>query len=88
MGDKKRVECGAEGRRWALNEGGLNSKNMGQTFIDGMEYVWKNWQKPKKFGIHTTKEYIGNRMPNGHTGFTFDKIDTAPLLEKIENLKV
>ena len=31
MGDKKRTACGAEGRRWACAEGGLNSENMGKT---------------------------------------------------------
>lgn len=89
MGDKKRTACGAEGRRWAMNEGGLNAKNMGQTFIDGMDYLFKNWTKPKRFGLHNpVKEYIGNKMPNGKMGFTFDKIDQAPLLEKIAQLKV
>ena len=84
MGDHKREICGAEGRRWALNEGGINSKNMGQTFIDGMEYVFANWQKPKKFSIHTIKDYVGNTMLDGHTGFTFDKIDKEALQKKID----
>lgn len=88
MGDKKRTACGAEGRRWALNEGGINSKNMGQTFIDGMEYIFKNWSKPKKFSLHTIADHVGNKMPDGHMGFTYDKIDTAPLLQKIETIKI
>lgn len=87
MGDEKRTKCGAEGRRWALNEGGLNNKNMGQTFIDGMEYVFANWQKPKKFGMFSINNYIGNKMING-LGFEIPKIDKEPLLKKIEDLKV
>lgn len=88
MGDEKRTKCGAEGRRWALNEGGLNSRNMGQQFIDGMEYVFSNWQKPKRFGIYSLKDYVGNTMPNGHMGFDLPQIDKNTLLQKIEALKV
>ncbi len=84
MGDKKRTAAGAEGRRWAMNEGGLNSKNMGQTFIDGMEYLFTNWQKPKKYGLFTISNYVGNKMKNGHMGFTFDKINREPLQAKID----
>jgi len=88
MGKTKREACGAEGRRWAQNEGGLNSKNMGQTFIDGMEYVFQNWQKPKKFGIFSAKNYVGNLMPSGHMGFEIPKIDKESLEKKIAELKV
>jgi glycosyltransferase involved in cell wall biosynthesis len=89
MGDKKRTACGAEGRRWACAEGGLNSENMGKTFIEGMEYLFKNWTPPKRFNIHNpVKEYIGNKMPNGKMGFTFDKINKEKLLEKISQLKI
>lgn len=88
MGDEKRTKCGAEGRRWALNEGGLNSRNMGQQFINGMEYVFENWQKPKRFGLYSVKDYVGNTMPNGHMGFEIPKIDKEALLKKIETLKV
>ena len=84
MGDKKRTAAGAEGRRWAMNEGGLNSKNMGQTFIDGMEYLFTNWQKPKKYGLFTIANYVGNKMKDGHMGFTFDKINREPLQAKID----
>jgi hypothetical protein len=84
MGDKKRTILGAEGRRWAMNEGGINSKNMGQTFIDGMDYVFKNWSKPKKFSVHTIKDYVGNTMKDGHSGITFDKIDKDALQKKID----
>lgn len=88
MGDKKREACGAEGRRWALNEGGLNAKNMGQQFIDGMEYVFKNWDRPKRFGLFSVKDYVGNTMTNGHMGFEVPKIDTDALLKRIEAIAV
>jgi glycosyltransferase involved in cell wall biosynthesis len=88
MGDVKRTKCGAEGRRWALNEGGLNSKNMGQTFIDGMEYIFQNWQKPKRFSLSSINDYVGNKMTNGHMGFEIPIIDKNVLLKKIETLKV
>lgn len=88
MGDEKREKCGAEGRRWALNEGGLNSKHMGQTFIDGMTYVFKNWTKPKRFGIYSVKNYVGHLMPGGNMGFPIPTIDKDTLLKKIEQLAV
>lgn len=88
MGDEKRTKCGEEGRRWALNEGGLNSRNMGQQLINGMEYVFANWQKPKRFGLYSVKDYVGNTMPNGHMGFEIPKIDKDALLKKIETLKL
>lgn len=88
MGDEKRTACGAAGRNWALNEGGLNSKNMGEQFISGMEYVFKNWVKPKKFGLYSVKNYVGNTMGKGHMGFEVPKIDKAPLLKRIEEVTV
>lgn len=88
MGDKKRQACGQLGRSWALGEGGLNSKNMGQQFINGMEYVFSNWTKPKKFGIYTVKNHVGNIMKDGHMGFEIPKIDKNQLLKKIESLPV
>lgn len=88
MDPTKRKSCGTEGRRWALNEGGLNSKNMGQQFLDGMKYVFSNWSKPKKFGIYSIKDYVGHLMPDGHMGFEIPKIDKETLLKQIEEVKV
>ncbi len=88
MGDEKRTICGAEGRRWALNEGGLNSKNMAQQLIDGMEYLFNNWTPPKRFGMYSLNDYVGNKMPDGHMGFEIPKINKEVLLKKIETLKV
>lgn len=88
MNPKKREACGKEGRRWALNEGGLNSKYMGQQFIDGMEYVFENWKSPKPFGIYSIKNYIGNTMPNGYMGFEIPKIDKDAIQKQVESLVV
>jgi hypothetical protein len=87
-GNDKREKWGAEGRRWAMNEGGLNSKNMGQQFIDGMEYVFKNWSRPKKFDLYSVKDYVGNTMTDGHMGFEIPVIDKNKLLEKIGEIKL
>ena len=88
MGDKKRIACGQKGYDWVNGEGGLNSKHMGQQFIDGMEYVFKNWTKPKSFGIYSAKDYIGNKMTDGHMGFEIPKIDKEALAKKIEALAI
>lgn len=84
----KREACGAKGREWALGEGGLNSKNMGEQFITGMEYVFKNWVKPKRFGLYSVKNYVGNTMTDGHMGFEVPKIDKDSLLKKIDTITV
>jgi len=88
MNKKKREACGAEGRRWALNEGGLNSKNMAQTFIDGMEFVFSNWTSPPRFNVFSHKDYIGNVMKDEIMGFEWPKIDKESVLKKIESLVI
>jgi glycosyltransferase involved in cell wall biosynthesis len=88
MGNKKREACGEAGRAWACGDGGLNSKNMGQQFINGMDYVFKHWTKPRRFGIYTDKDYVGNSMIKGHMGFEIPKIDKEALMKKIEELNV
>jgi len=87
-GNKKREIWGEIGRKWALEVGGINSKNMGQQFINGMEYVFSNWSKPKKFGVYSVKDYIGNTMTGGHMGFEIPKIDKNVILKKLETLPV
>lgn len=88
MDTKKREACGAAGRRWALNEGGLNNKNMGQTFIDGMEFLFANWNKPKRFGLYSQDNYVGNTMKNGISGFEWPKIDKDAITKEIEAVAV
>lgn len=88
MGDEKRVACGEVGRNWALNDGGLNSKNMGQQFINGMEFVFSKWKKPKRFGLYSVKHHIGNKMLAGHAGFPIPTIDKDVLKKKIEEVNI
>ena len=88
MNQKKREACGAEGRRWALNEGGLNNKNMGQTFIDGMEFVFNNWVKPKRFGMFSHTDYVGNIMKDGIMGFEWPKINKESITKMVDSLVI
>ena len=88
MGDAKRVACGQAGRDWCLGDGGLNSPHMGQQFIDGMEFIFKNWTPPKRFGLYSIKNYIGNFMPDKSMGFPMPVIDKKVLQEKAELLGV
>jgi glycosyltransferase involved in cell wall biosynthesis len=77
-GDKIRENCGAEGRRWALNEGGLNHKNLAAQFKLGMNYVLNNFKPKNQFSLHTVDEYVGQRPP-------FDSIGgEIPTLNKKE----
>jgi len=88
MGKEKREACGRSGRNWSIGAGGLNSRNMGEQFITGMDYVFKNWTKPKRFGLYSVKNYVGNTMSGGHMGFEIPKIDKDALLNKIEKVVV
>lgn len=88
MGDAKRTKCGQIGRDWCLGEGGLNSKNMGQQFINCMEFLFQNWTPPRKFGIYTKDDYIGNQMPDKSMGFPIPTIDKEALQKQTETLKV
>jgi glycosyltransferase involved in cell wall biosynthesis len=87
MGDEKRTECGRIGREWCLGDGGLNAINMGQQFINGMDFIFKNWTPPKRFGVYSVKDYIGNRMP-GNMGFPMPIIDKESLTKKMVELGI
>ena len=56
-GPEKREECGLEGRLWAMNEGGINSKNMCDQFIKAMDFTLENFKPIKKFDIFTEYGY-------------------------------
>jgi hypothetical protein len=60
----------------------------GQQFIDGMEYLFTNWTKPKHYGIYSVKNHVGNFMPDGHAGFEIPKIDKDVLSKKIEEINL
>lgn len=80
-GKEKREECGKEGRRWACNEGGINSENMCNQFIKAMDFTINNFQPVKKFDIFEyTDEFNTENLPHGEIGIEHHKID----IEKIK----
>ena len=81
--NEERVRRGEEGRRWALNEGGLNSVNMCNQFIKAMDYTINNFQPSETFSIHTTKEFIGQSQPDNCMGVDFGKIDIEKIRKEI-----
>lgn len=48
----ERVEAGLEGRRWVLEEGGLNSANMCQKMIDSIELTIENFVPKSKLQLY------------------------------------
>jgi hypothetical protein len=84
MSPEMREKCGMEGRRWALNEGGLNAENMCQTFIDGMDFLLENWTPTKNFGLFTIKDYVGNYMIDDCLGFEMPKNNIEAVDSKIK----
>jgi glycosyltransferase involved in cell wall biosynthesis len=86
MGKEKREKCGAEGRRWAMNEGGINAKNMCNQFCAAMDYTLEKFQPVKRFGLYNPEtDYVGNRMPGDkHMGFPIPTIDKEKVLKEIE----
>lgn len=84
MPKEMRRKCGIEGRRWACNEGGINSTNMCNQFIAGMEHIFNNWKPRSKFSIHTAKEHVGNFMIDNKMGFEIPQIDINKIEEKIK----
>lgn len=72
---QKREECGLEGRRWAMNEGGINSKNMCNQFITAMDFTLNNFTTVKKFDIYTHDGYDIKNLPEGNLGFELYKVD-------------
>ncbi len=79
-----RKACGKEGRRWVCEEGGLNATNMCKQFVDGMEYVFRNWKPRKPFSLHTGKDHIGNFMLDSKMGFEVPKIDQAKVEARLK----
>ncbi len=87
MGDEKRTKCGEEGRRWAMNEGGINSENMCNEFIKCMDYTLNNFKSVKPFSIFTENDYVGNLMPGG-MGFEIPKFDQEKIKQQIESANI
>jgi len=85
MPKAQREVCGREGRRWVCNEGGLNATNMCAQFVEGMEYVFRNWKPRKPFGLYTSDDYVGNKMLDGKSmGFEIPTIDMSAITTKLK----
>ncbi len=86
-GDEKRKECGKEGRRWALNEGGINSKKMCEEFIKAMEFTLDNFEKESRFDVYTpSSDYELDRLPNNNIGMEIHKIDVESIKKEVKTL--
>jgi len=88
MPKEKREKCGLEGRRWALNEGHINSKHMCLEFIKVMDYTMENFEPSSKFSLHTDAEYVGHKMPFDSMGFEIPKIDIEGIKKETEEVKI
>jgi glycosyltransferase involved in cell wall biosynthesis len=66
---EERNECGKEGRRWAMNEGGINNKNMCDQFIKAMDFTIENFTPVKSFDIFKYEDdYNIKQLPNNSFG--------------------
>jgi glycosyltransferase involved in cell wall biosynthesis len=87
MTPENREKCGAEGRRWACNEGGINSVNMCNQFISGMEFTLNNFTPSPAFKIYKPDSYIGHTQPNvNDIGVEIPVINKESLLKQIESI--
>lgn len=87
MDKKDRELCGKEGRRWSLNEGGLNAKNMCNQFINAMDFTLNNFMPPSKVTLYTDADFIGHAQPNNSIGFEIPKVDLNKIKEDINKTK-
>jgi glycosyltransferase involved in cell wall biosynthesis len=86
-GKEKRLECGKEGRRWALNEGGINSKNMCDQFIKAMDYTIDNFIPQSKFDVYVpTDEYNLDILPQNEMGIQLKNIDIDTIKTELKSL--
>ena len=83
MSNDQREKCGLEGRRWAMNEGGINSKNMCNQFIKAMDYTINNFIPEQGFGLFTLNDHVGNYQPHNSIGVEIPKIDIDKLKNEI-----
>ena len=84
MSPEDRKKCGLEGRRWAMNEGGINSKNMCNQFIKAMDYTINNFIPSSPFDLYTLNDYVGNNQPHNSIGVEIPKIDKDKINSEIK----
>ncbi len=80
---EERTRRGQVGREWALNEGGINSKNMCDQFIKAMDYTLANFKPSEPFSLHTTKEFVGQTQPDNCMGVDFGHVDIEKVKKEI-----
>ena len=84
IGKEKREQYGAEGRRWAMNEGGINSLNMCEQFIKAMDYTLANFTPVKTFDIFTENGYDIKSLPNNKLGFDLHTVNLEAIKQTIK----
>jgi len=82
-GSETREKCGVEGRRWALNEGGLNARNMCDQLIKAMDFTIENFVPVSSFSIHNTDEYVNQVQPENQIGVPFRPVDINKIQEEV-----
>jgi glycosyltransferase involved in cell wall biosynthesis len=83
-GNEKRKECGAAGRTFALNEGGMSANNMCEQLMFAMDKTLDNWSPRNKVSLHTTAEHFGHSSPSGEMGFEVPKLDVDKIKKQVE----
>lgn len=83
IGHKKREEYGLVGRNWAMNEGGINAKNMCDQFVKAMDFTLQNFTPTKRFDIYTSDGYDTKHLPQGELGFELHKVDVESVKREI-----
>jgi len=84
MSNEDRELCGQEGRRWSINEGGINAKNMCDQFIKGMDFTIENFVPQKTFGLYKSEDYDIEFQPKKTVGFEIHKVDIQTVRTKLE----
>ena len=80
---EKREQYGMEGRKWAMNEGGINSKNMCDQFIKAMDFTLNNFTPVKSFDIFTNNGYDITSLPNDKLGFDLHAVNLEAIKQTI-----
>ena len=50
--NEERKKKGLLGREWMLKKDGLNTENMCQTLVDGMETAFENWKPKQRYNLY------------------------------------
>ena len=85
-GEENRKLAGLEGRRWAMNEGGINSKNMCAQFIKAMDYTLEHFVPSPAFGIYKPDLFIGQKQPFDQIGVPIPTLDKNKIQSEIETV--